>query len=418
MGCLSARCDPDVEAETARHLAALRRHIDFRRVSQQHPLRDLWVSASSRARFEVHHLADDLLAVEAVDGFAALLKRMLEDAEAYGDYRYELRMAASLARADGQKVVKLAGNRPGPDVEFETSSGARVALACYRARSATPGLAAVSAECASIARGFLATFAREVVMGDLGIEVIFPSFPIAAEASRQAKALLNHMWHSPNQAEQTNSSGILVRRCVRLRAIEGSGIVRRARIRFMFRVPERERRRVEQHLRQKLEKENASWASVYDGCALMAVEESGFAKGMNNEELASLLSGSRTKFSGIISTQLMHATFGDLVHGLEHVTVHTPLDFAMCTYGQNFRTWSSGQPVIATYPDHANEFWDVWQDGTGVHARCSRPLEWTRRIKRLDDSVSSVQELKARPEIIERLAQAAIEMRDHEVFEW
>lgn len=417
LGFLFARCDGEVEAETARHLAALRKHIDFRRISQEHPLRDLWASATSGARFRAHHLADDLLAVEAVDGFAALVKRMREDAEAYEDYRYELRMAASLARADGQKVLKLAGNRPGPDVEFETVTGARVAIACYRARSATAALAAVSAECASVARSFLATFAREVVMDHLGIEVIFPSFPITAEASRQAKVLLDQMWFSPEQVEHTNSSGVLVRRSVRLRAIEGSGVTRRARIRFMFRVPERERRRIDQHLRQKLVKENVSWASAYNGCALIAVEDSGFSKGLSKAELAPFVSASATKFSGVISTQLVHATFGDTVHGFEHVTVHTPVDFAMCTYGQNFQTWSRDHPVIATCPDHASEFWDLWQDRVGLHVHCSRPLEWTRRLKRLDDRVSSVRELKERPEIIDRLAQAAVEMRDDDVFE-
>jgi hypothetical protein len=420
-GFLFARCSPDVETETARHLAALRKHIDFRRVPQQHPLRDLWASATSGARFQVHHLADDLLALEAVDGFAALLKRMLEDAEAYEDYRYELRMAASLARADGQTVVRLAGNRPGADVEFLTRSAARCALACYRARSATPGLNAVSAECASVARGFLNTFAREVVPADVGIEVLYPSFPITADDSRQAKALLDQMWRSPGEAEHTNASGILVRRCVRLRSLEHSDRKRRARIRFMFRVAERERLRIDRHLRQKLVKEDASWASSFDGCVLVAVEESGFSNGLSEEELAALMSTSAANFSGIISTQLMHTTFGNVTHGFEDVTVHlnAPIELGVCTYGQNSHAWSKEYPAVSLYPDHACEFWDLWQDAVGVHAHCSRPLEWTKRLKRLDDRVSSVRELKERPEIIEHLAQAAVDMRDDaEVFDW
>jgi len=116
-------------------LPILRETFDVARLPVDHPVRVWW--SSDAERFTLHHLADDIRTVHDVPGARSLLKLMRRDKEGFEDFRYELRMAAAVARSEGQRLMQLAGPSAGPDFEFIAKSGHRCGVACYRGRSVT-----------------------------------------------------------------------------------------------------------------------------------------------------------------------------------------------------------------------------------------------------------------------------------------
>lgn len=126
-----------VDDGIAADLDTLRENFDFRRLAATHPVRRAWATATPRALFELRYLAADLRAVQKVDGFERLAKRLVVDHEGYEDFRFELCIAAGLARARDQRVLHVAGEIPGPDVEVVTAAGHVCGIACYRPRRAT-----------------------------------------------------------------------------------------------------------------------------------------------------------------------------------------------------------------------------------------------------------------------------------------
>jgi hypothetical protein len=89
-----------------------------------------------------------------VDGFKGLIKRMRTDSEAYQDYRYELRIAANISRSHTSRVIRLAGDNPGPDVEFISVNSKKCGLACYRARGEAVRVEDVETRCYEIIQQF------------------------------------------------------------------------------------------------------------------------------------------------------------------------------------------------------------------------------------------------------------------------
>ncbi len=193
---LGGRCAADIEALEIEHIRALRRHLNFRRIPANHPIRHLWSTRSSESRFRLQHLADDLQSTEGVDGFPGLVRRMLEDGEAYEDYRYELRVAANLARA-GAHVTRLAGPTVGADIEFRTDRQLLCGVACYRTRSATPHAVAATKACGEISQRFLPVFGAEPIPLSVGLknEASFAALcgvsPVDASSGRQHRHRLN-----------------------------------------------------------------------------------------------------------------------------------------------------------------------------------------------------------------------------------
>src|SRR5690606_1127230 len=131
---MSAKVDPTLVGDTNQHLRVLRDAVSFGKLSDEHPLRRTWMSPTSLARFQLHHLADDLLSLKGVDGLEGLVKCLVRSADTYEDFRFELRTAANIARGKESSVVRLAGTRPGPDIELLSTNGKRCGIACYRAR--------------------------------------------------------------------------------------------------------------------------------------------------------------------------------------------------------------------------------------------------------------------------------------------
>jgi hypothetical protein len=419
---LDARCDAEVEAETVRHIQVLERHINFLRVPRAHPLRHLWSTPSSKARFELHHLADDISFLEHAPGFKGLLKRLLEDAEAYEDYRYELRLAASVARNRDQEILSLAGNAAGPDLVFRSRSGHRCGVACYRARTAIPALDKVSNECRqmvlSLGRGIL-----NLPIGiSCGVEVIFPEFPARPAHQGAAVELLRDICRIHSSSEFTNSSGVRARRVILLSSPWKIGTARRLRVRFLFPVPSAEKVRIDRQIADKLVKEDR-WASSFEGVAIMAIEQSAFTRGLGKTDLEAVASNSGNAFTGAIATQLTHPTTNGIAHGfetVEHFIQCSGLNLRVETYGQNFRAWADDYAVVTFKPDHAEEFWDLWQDAVGIHLVQSNPLSMDQYSRRLSIKVRP-EEIRAKASLVAQEAAGAFgeyQKTAEEVFDW
>src|SRR5690606_135550 len=149
---------------------------------------------TSLARFQLHHLADDLLSLKGVDGLEGLVKCLVRSADTYEDFRFELRTAANIARGKESSVVRLAGSRPGPDIELISTNGKRCGVACYRARGeAVPG-EEVDARCFDVMTEFGKAFYSRQVGVDVGLEVLFPAFPPSEDDWREATELLPRLW--------------------------------------------------------------------------------------------------------------------------------------------------------------------------------------------------------------------------------
>lgn len=384
---VKGRCDPEVERNLGRDLAILRETFDFRRLPEKHPIRRLWETPTSRARFELQHLADDLRETQGVDGFNRLVKRLKEDFDAYDDTRYELRLGAALARPPTQKLVRFAAEKVGPDVEVTAKSGHLCGVACYRSNSVTPALAAVGETCRELALHFAGTFASRPLAIDLGLEVEFEAFPPHPPQIEEAKRLLTALWSSLETPVLAGTTGVEVRRAIQLPASKPSGVLRRARIRFMFPVPEREHFRSERHVTQKLKKEHESWARTYPGVCVLAVEESGFAHGLAQETVIAALEESGTAFAGVLATQIFHPIQdGSLVHAFERVHPffrETDLRIHLETYAQNDKSWAGGDMLISNDLKHASELWDVWQSSTNGHVTRVRELELVKQFSKI-----------------------------------
>src|SRR5687767_14562318 len=104
MRWVNARCAtfPDAEIDAR----FLREFLQFRKMSSEHPIRALWTAETVGARHALHHLADDIRQVRDVPGFLGVIRHLQADVDGYEDTRYELRIAAALARG-GQNIHRL-----------------------------------------------------------------------------------------------------------------------------------------------------------------------------------------------------------------------------------------------------------------------------------------------------------------------
>jgi hypothetical protein len=376
---------PAVEKNLKRDLSTLRELIDFQRVPVEHPLRTMWSSPSSEARFELHHLADDLRVVRSVDGFPRLLRQLLGSADTYEDFRYELRLAGVLGRSDGQRVLRLGGDNAGPDIEFSTRSGHKCGVACYRANSATPAVAEVPKKMQAIVKAFAPAMGTFAPRFRLFHEVIFPSFPVQESFVEAAGRLLTNLWMSPNgEPGVKDGSGIQVRRVA---AIESS--VPTASIRFLFPVPAREAFRLERHVRDKVEKENR-WASSYKGVALFAMEQPTLGHELNHDLFQELLLPPGSGLAAVVTSRASFPNEGALRHRMEHINVvahpeltSTSFNVGIETFGDNNRGWAGDVPCLELNLDHAWEEWDLRLEGGQVHCDRRLPLSIVRQMERL-----------------------------------
>src|SRR5690606_4953391 len=157
------------------------------------------------------HLADDLLSLKGVDGLEGLVKCLVRSADTYEDFRFELRTAANIARGKESSVVRLAGTRPGPDIELLSTNGKRCGIACYRARGEAVRVEAVDARCSDVMAEFGKAFYSHQVGADVGLEVLFPVFPPNDEDWIEATELLPRLWRTDAPPELDGDRGVRVR---------------------------------------------------------------------------------------------------------------------------------------------------------------------------------------------------------------
>lgn len=377
---LRGRCDETIQRFTVRDVRLLARLIPFKRLATTHPIFRVWTTPTSMARFQIHHLADDLRLIEGVEGSRGLIKRLVEDPDAYEDYRYEIRMAASLTRHGNQRLVRLAGNNVGADIEFESVSGHRCGVACYRTSATIPAVGDASTACARIADAFLQEFAENPFPMDIGLEVEFPSFPATEAMVLEAPSLLVELWRDFHEPRKHGVTGVRVERIKPLSEAVSRDCLRRARIRFMFPNQEWEKERARRHVLEKLDKESRQWAANFEGKRFMFVEESRLSRGLNADDLKSLVAESGDAFSGMITSQLMYDMQpGGRAHAIEVIgrfVRDSEVRLHIETLGNNTAAMSHEVPLVRFASLHASEVWDLWQATDGsCTGRAVKPLE-------------------------------------------
>lgn len=366
---LQAPCDPEVKKGTREDFALLREIFPAERLAASHPLRRLWelqkdARALSEARFEFHHLAADLRTIHGVAGAPGLLRALISDGEHYADYRYELRIAGSVGRYPGQQLVRLGGKEKGADIEVIANSGHRCGIACYRANSITPSLRQSSWVNEALMQEMGAILATTPVPGLVAVAIEFPRFPIGEEEKRSCMTAFRHFWTKPTK-EPITDGGVTVKRLATppFPAFRGW----ETRIVLCIPVPAREKQRLADSIRSKLEKEHAQWACQYSGTPFLAVEESDYSLGLDQRPVSSLLSVPSHSFAGAICTTSFFKDNGDNgkygriciedIRWIPREGVGISVNLGMQTYGQNLECYGKDHVVMSFNPSYAEEEW-------------------------------------------------------------
>jgi hypothetical protein len=357
---------PSAPADVDADVALLREAFPLAELPRDHPVRTLWGRATERARFALHHLADDLRVVEAVPGAQSLLKLLRSDRDGFEDFRYELRVAAAVGRSPDQELLRLGGPAAGPDVEFISRSGHRCGIACYRARSATPAVDIIRKALTAVARSFNRRFTFYPVAGDMLIEVVFPIVPLRKTDEATACNLLYDFWlrHDVGVLER---DGLKVQRLVLADLPRFPGERRRARVRFLLPMGKAERTRVLGHVGSKLPKEVASWAGSYTGVPVFAIEQSdSIHSGRLRGDVDVIMLDESHAFGGILMTYYPSAQGIESVDWVPRKGASLGLDIEIKTFGANTKVWSDGRPVVSITPEHAREEWEFVQSARGT----------------------------------------------------
>jgi len=400
---------PEIEASTDADLVTLRERIPWKKLAPQHPIRRWWTSPTSDARFELHHLADDLRIVDGLNGSVSLMKQVFSSPETFPDFRYELRMAGTLGRPGGQQLTRLGGDGPGPDIEFISNSGHRCGVACFSARTVSPSTEAAAAVAAKLAKGFLPSFAHNPIDQDVMIEIIFDDVPVHEDCAK-AQKVLEKLWRR-HDVPELGADGVRVRRLRLLEPVTPAFNGRPgAQLRFLFPIPARENHRIGRTLHEKLFRETHVWAGRFSGIPLLAAEDSDFGHGLSEETVAALLADPQHSFALLLFTQAFFPENDDgICHRMERVrflprqsAIDLGLNIGMETLGNNLVSWSDEEGMLSFHPDHAEERWEISWHAAGVGARRVKPLnlatDYTKiehpKIPRPGDDPQFVENLK------------------------
>lgn len=395
---LLAPCIRTVKERTREDLELLKETFRIERLAAEHPLHELWhrsgdAVALAEARYDLHHLADDVRLVRDVPGGRQLLQTLVNDAEGFEDFRYELRIAGAVARSPGQTLVAVGGTAQGPDVQVKTLSGHLCGIACYRGRTWTPLLLSEApATFASIANRCGAVCAKRMVaLGhrvNMGIE--FDRFPVSAEVAERAVAVFSEVWNRPDGEPRANRDGVSVMR----ETIDVTPVDSAWEVSLVFRlpVPGRERYRLSSTVRTKLDKEERQWAGAYAGVAVLCAEESDFCLGFDKEGFETmLLDEAQHSMQGILATWQFFAD--GIVRGsrirVEQCDWHprknsVGLNLGIGTFGENMQSYGDGFMVMTMNPKNAEERWKVLPGAITGEATttCVRPITIERRMAR------------------------------------
>lgn|GEM_PF-3925015 len=395
---LQAPCIPAVKGSTREDFELLKETFRIERLPAHHPLHELWHRTGdaiglAEARYDLHQLADDVRLVRDVSGARQLLQTMVNDAEGFEDFRYELRIAACVARSPGQTLVAVGGTAQGPDVQVKTLSGHLCGIACYRGRTWTPLLLSdAPAILANIAERYGTICAAHVVGPEqrVNMGIVFDRFPISPDVVEGTVAAFSEVWNRPEGEARASREGVLVAR----ETVDSQGVANAWEVSLVFRVPvpDRERFRLTSTVRTKLEKEERQWAGAYPGVAVLCAEESDFCLGFDKDTVETvLLKETEHSLLGILSTWQFFAdgiARGSRIR-VEQYDWYTKkdtvgLNLGIQTFGENMESYGDGFVVLMMNPTNAEERWTIKpgeRAGTAT-ATCVRPLMIERRMTR------------------------------------
>jgi hypothetical protein len=397
---LTAPIDRGIESGTRRDYEVLKELVPFDMLPDDHPLKKFWIGDepfphNSEARFELHHLADDLRVVKDVDRGRALIKKLIKDPANFGAFRYELRIAGIVGRPSRQRLIRVAAGAAGPDVEFWSQSGHKVGVACYAA-SLSASLAAQQQKTIAFLGRIMAVAVPNRFDVDWIYDVLFPAFPPTSEDEAEAIDLFGKLWMNATTPQLTGPRGVVVTRAGQTAERRKHDNEQRIRWSFRYPVPAAEKARIKRTVIDKAWQENTSWASGYAGYALFAVDESDFAVGFENGQLSELTDASASHhFTGFLTTRddFIDNDKGRSRHRLEKALYLPKLDvpelhIELNTFGTNFKAFLDDGwfPVVCDL-DQAGEEWIavVTYNGSVADVRCDQLslITLTRTIDRI-----------------------------------
>lgn len=366
--------DDPSRPDLASAVQVLHDHMRPQKLSSSHPFRRWWSTRSDTNRLFLLQLADDINTVSTVPGATQLLKLMRNDTDGFADFRYELRVAAALARAPTQRVVRLAGPAKGPDIEFQADSSHRCEIACYAARSDPPAVKVLRSVASRVSGAAFRSFAFSPLSQSFGLEVGFDSLPVRLTMERAAIDLAHQLLSNSTSPAEVRSGTVFARRIRVPSDLGGPGAIRFVRLRFLFAIRAFENARVARHLNDKIAKEADRWAAGTKNVALLAVESPDGCGDIGlHSALKSAMDDPLSDFAGVFLTHYP-------LNGVESVewlprqgrSLNLHVEYR--TLNDNMKTWAGGRPVVSFPLDHAREDWDLVQSAAGSFSRLVAPL--------------------------------------------
>ncbi|MEZ4296659.1 MAG: hypothetical protein R3B70_16955 [Polyangiaceae bacterium] len=322
-----------------------------------------------------------------IDGARNLFAQLRRNPVGFDDFRFELHLAGALARSQGQSVLRVAGDRAGPDIEAQTRSGHRCGFACYRASSEPPAIAALRESTNALVR-YVSPSVVSIAAGDQLLAIDFSAFPLRPTDSYTVRELVREILRRP-EVPRVERGGITITRFKLPPGTKRSGDITTVRLRLQFCVPSWDRQRIQRKTLEKVAQESTSWASSYTGVPIFAVQESKY--GQDAASLASAVLASPNPFVGVMSifpAVIPHAN--GTFHGLEDIqyqfrpnTGGARVHVALETFGDNIPNWSEGHVRIGAAEESAHEDWDISHRARGKYVECTQALTVYRAFSRV-----------------------------------
>jgi hypothetical protein len=336
--------------------------ISPNRLNAEHPLYRIWNEPSDRARDELHQLADDIRSVVDVPGAAGLLRAMRSDRDGYRDFRYELRIAANVARSPGQTVTHLGGQGTGPDIEFKSRSGHACGVACYSARSDPPYIGEIRDTARALTTEALKLFIPAGLLEVFGLVVDFDHPPVDAEQVRDTIWILHPLLTNHFVPPKATRGQVTINRVPAPGTLRLPRERRLTRIRYRFSLRELEHRRILRHVQQKIATEANRWAGKYQGVPIFAMEESDGAQAQFKTEAPGLLKG-----SPFVCTMVTSYTYGFLERIDWSFADHDRgfIDIGQQTFRESLNAWRGEDVTIELPLKYSTEDWDLFERPEG-----------------------------------------------------
>jgi len=348
-------------------------YLQIDRLDPNHPIQQLLSASEAYSVRELRCLADDLRVVEHVDGSKSLFRSLRKDKDNYPNFRFELRLAASIGRVNDQTLLRLAGPLAGPDILFKSKSGHTCGIACYRVSPEAIRLVEAQQSVERIVTPFFRRCASPIEK-DVLVQLTIPSFPITPEVEAVAISLLRDFWLMTDVASADREGFTVERFDLPFPTERSSSIRRRVVARVLVPVKDFERERVLRHLTSKIPTEAESWATNFEGQPIFAVEESDSVHGGQlKPHLIDQMADEGNIFAGVL---LMHypPCGPQQINFLAKQGKSLGINIGIESFYESIQTLSKEQLVMSVTPAHAKEEWLFEQGEHGYQIRRVRPL--------------------------------------------